>query len=897
VRLGPYEILGPLGEGGMGVVYRARDTRLDRIVAVKVLPPELAADSQFRERFEREARVIASLSHPHICPLFDIGHDSGVDFLVMEYLEGETLASRLEKGAVPFDHALTIAIEIATALDTAHRAGIIHRDLKPGNIFLTKNGARLLDFGLAKANPGRIISSTASRSLAGVPTALPTTPPAATMTAQGTILGTFQYMAPEQLEGHEADSRTDIFAFGCVLYEMVTGRKAFQGRTQVSLIGAILKDDPPPVSTVQAMSPAAFDFVVRKCLAKDPDRRWQTASDLFSQLEWIAQGGGAAPLTPAMDARATVPRGISPALAASVAVALAAIAGTAAWFLKPVPVAAPRPVPITRFQITLPPDQSFTRLGRHFVTISPDGTKIVYVANQQLYLRAIDQIDATPIRGTNIDPINPFFSPDSQWIGFYASGQLKKIAIAGGAAVKLCDATNPFGASWTGERILFGQGPAGIMEVSANGGMPKLIAKVEGNRGEVAHGPQLLPGGDHVLFTISQGQQWEDARAVVQSLKTGERKMLLEGATDTRYVETGHLLYGHDATMLAVPFDVQRLEVKGGPAAVIEGVTESIPTGSMQFDVSRTGTVTFVPGTIAAQRTLVWVDRQGKEDMVPVVPRPFGNLRISPDGKRVAVEVTDQEQAIWIWEFMRGTLTRLTFGRGSDSNPVWSPDGRRVLYSSMVDGERSVVWKAADGTGAAERLTRGAEAQNPRSITPDGKLLVVTIASKATGLDLGLVSMEGQHDVQPLLHSSFDENLPEISPNGRWIAYMSSESGTNEIYVRPFPEVDKGRWQVSAGGGSRPRWSRDGRELYFSDSPGINAGPSNMMATPIRADGSTFVWEKPVALFPRSSYGNYDIAANGRFLMVKFGRANQQQAQIVIVQNWLAELKIRVAAQ
>jgi hypothetical protein len=889
-RLGPYEIVAPLGAGGMGEVYRARDTRLDRIVAIKVLPPDLAADPQFRERFEREARVISSLSHPHICPLFDVGNDNGVEFLVMEHLAGETLSARLERGAIPLDQALTIAIEIASALDTAHRAGVVHRDLKPANIFLTKNGAKLLDFGLAKNNAGRAISSGAIRPIAGVPTALPTTPPAATITAQGTILGTFQYMAPEQLEGHDADPRTDIFAFGCVLFEMVTGRKAFQGKTQVSLIGAILKDDPPPVSTVQAMSPAAFDFVVRKCLAKDPDRRWQTASDLVSQLEWIAQGGGSTVLQSSVHERAKARRGIHPTLAAGVAVVLATVAGLVAWFLKPVPAAVPGP--LTRFVVTLPSDQNFTRAGRHFVAISPDGTKVVYVANQQLYLRAIDQVEATPIRGTNADPSNPFFSPDSQWVGFYASNQLRKIAINGGAAVKLCDATNPFGASWTADRIVFGQGPNGIMEVSATGGTPKVIAKVDGNKGEVAHGPHLLPGGDALLFTLAKAQQWEDARAVVQSLKTGQRKVLLEGATDAQYVETGHLLYGHDATMLAVPFDVQRLEVKGGPVALLEGVTEANPTGSMQFSLSRTGTVVFVPGTIAQNRSLVWKDRRGKEEVVPAGSKPFANPRLSPDGTRVAVEVSDQEQAIWIWEFMRGTLTRLTFGRASDIQPRWTPDGRRILYSSIVDGERSVVWKAADGTGAAERLTRGtrgADAQAPRSVTPDGKWLLVAIVSPTTGSDLNLVPLEGEHRTQPLLHAAFNEGNGEISPDGRWLAYQSDESGRVEVYVRPFPDVDKGHWQVSTDGGFAPRWSRDGRELFFSD-------PANVVAAAVRVDGSTFAAGKPVVLFPRASYGSYDVGRDGRFLVIKFGTLNQQQ-QIVIVQNWLEELKARVTSK
>jgi serine/threonine-protein kinase len=718
-------------------------------------------------------------------------------------------------------------------------------------------------------------------------TSLPTTPPAA-ITDKGTILGTFQYMAPEQLEGHEADSRTDLFAFGCVLYEMATGRKAFQGKTQVSLIGAILKDDPPPVSSVQALSPAAFDFAVRKCLAKDPDRRWQTASDLVSQLEWIAQAGAAA--TADGNASAIVPRvqsGVRPMLAAGAAVALAVFAGVAAWFLKPRPVELRQP--LTRFSITLPPDQLFTRLGRHVVAISPDGTKVVYVANQQLYLRGIDQLEATPIRGTKVDPVNPFFSPDGQWVGFYAVNQLRKIAIAGGAAVKLCDATNPFGVTWTGDRILFGQGARGIMEVPANGGVSNVLVKVEDGSGELAHGPQLLPGGDAVLFTLAKGQNWEEGRAVIYSLKTGQRKVLLEGAADARYIDTGHILYGHDATLLAVPFDVRRLDVTGGPVVVAEGVTEAIPTGSMQFALSETGTAAFVPGAVASQRSLAWVDRKGSETAIAIPTRAYVDPRLSPDGKRVAVAITDQEQAIWIGDLTGGSLSRLTFGRSGDVVPHWSHDGRRVFYSSVVNGERRVLWKAADGTGPAEPLTTTREGQIPRSASPDGRFLLVSGPDNANANgDMSLVSLEGKHELTPLLHSAFDENFGEISPDGKWIAYTSNESGAVDIYVRAFPEVDRGPWQISVGGGNQPRWSRDGRELFYRSSGGV------MMAAAVRTDGARFDPATPVTLSSRTDFVGFDVAPDGRFLIVKLNGMDQRP-QIVIVQHWIDELKARTA--
>jgi len=893
-RLGPYEIVAPLGAGGMGEVYRARDTRLDRIVAVKVLPADLAADAQFRERFEREARVISSLSHPHICPLFDVGNHDGTEFLVMEHLDGETLAARLERGPVPFDQALTIAIEIASALDAAHRAGIVHRDLKPANIFLTKTGARLLDFGLAKSN-ARAISSSAVRSIAGMPTALPTTPPAATLTAQGTILGTFQYMAPEQLEGQDADARTDVFAFGCVLFEMMTGRKAFSGKTQVSLIGAILKEDPPPVSTVQALSPAAFDFVVRKCLAKDPDRRWQTAADLVSQLEWIAQGGG----TQASPGAAKTPpatRRLALVIAA-VAIVAAAVGGAAGWFSRRAAIAVPGP--IGRFPVVLPPDQRFTRVGRHFVAISPDGTKIVYVANTQLYLRTIDQIEPTPIRGTNVDPIGPFFSPDGQWVGFYAGNQLRKIAIAGGAAVKLCDAVNPFGATWVGDRVLFGQGVRGVFEVSAAGGTPTIIAKVDAQRGEVALSPQLLPDGETLLFTRARGQNWDEAQAVVQSLKTGTSKVVVDGATDARYVETGHIVFGHDGSMLAVPFDVRTLAVTGGPVALVEGVGVGQQTGAMQFALSRTGTATFVPGSSTPSRTLAWIDRKGVETFIAAGLRPFQQPRISPDGTRVAVEIADRDQAIWIWEFARDTITRLTFGRAGDSQPRWMPDGRHILYSSNATGDRGVFMTAADGTGAPEQLTKVASARRPSAISPDGQWLVAGGGMPETAADLSLVRIQGDHRVQPLLHSAANEGNGEIAPDGRWIAYQSDESGRPEIYVRPFPDVERGRWQLSSGGGSVPRWSRDGKEIFFAAGPG-GRGVFNgtLMSVAVRTDGSTFIPEKPVALLTMAGYGiNFDVAPDGRFLFVKNSGATQELQQLIVVQNWIEELKARVASK
>jgi hypothetical protein len=522
-RLGPYEIVSAIGAGGMGEVYRARDTRLDRAVAIKVLPLT-AVDPQFRDRFEREARTVSRLDHPHICTLHDVGQEGDTAYLVMQHLDGETLEARLAHGSLPLADALALGVQIAEALDAAHRAGVVHRDVKPGNIMLTKSGAKLLDFGLAKMHAPQVPTMASM---------VPTTP---ALTTQGTILGTFEYMAPEQLAGEEADARTDIFALGVVLFEMVTGRRAFDRKTQATLIGAILKDEPPPVSSLVAVAPPALDFTVSKCLAKERDRRWQSAGDIASQLSWIARSGAASgSVAPSV---ATAPRletsvrttrsPARPWIATAAVIAVIAATAAVTWLLKPAPAVSPQAV--TRFTIDLPEGQAFTRTGRPYIAISPDGTRVVYVANQQLYLRTLDQVAAVPIRGSNVDPVNPFFSPDGNWIAFWSpiSNDLKKLAVTGGTPVTIAAAGNPYGASWSGERIVFAAGAEGIYEVPASGGTPRQIVKVDGSK-EQAFGPQLLPD-DCVLFTLATNKAWDNARIVVQSIATGTRTVVAEAA-------------------------------------------------------------------------------------------------------------------------------------------------------------------------------------------------------------------------------------------------------------------------------------------------------------------------------------------------------------------------------
>ena len=905
-RLGPYEIVAPIGAGGMGEVYKARDTRLDRIVAIKVLSAALATDREFRERFDREAKSISSLNHPNICTLYDVGHDQGHEFLVLEFLEGETLAARIAKGPLPLPEALKIAVEISSALDKAHRQGIVHRDLKPGNVMLTRAGAKLLDFGLATKNAA----------LAGVPASeLPTG--VAPLTARGTILGTFQYMAPEQIEGEPADPRTDIFAFGAVLYETITGRKAFTGKSQVSLLGTILKEDPTPVSELQPMTPPALGRVIRTCLRKDRDDRFQSAHDLWLQLQWVEEGGSAAGLpAPVVVHRKRRERSIW--IAAGVAFAAVAFGG--AWWLKPAP---PVTHVVTRFQYTLPEGQNFTRPGRHDVAFSPDGARLAYVANQQLYLRAMDQLEAQPVRGTNEDPMEPVFSPDGQWLAYFtpvggagtnAGGSawvLKKIAVAGGAPVTLGTlAAAPYGATWRNGTIAFGMNAgnvAGVQTVPDSGGAPQTIVTVDPKKERVMH-PQLLVDGTHLLFvsaplvstTVTEGQ------IVVQTLDGKDRRTLVNGGTDPRVLPAGQLVYIHDGTLLAVPFDNKRLTVTGGPVPILEGVVETRTTGTGQFAISSEGTLAFRPGTAPAAppSTLIWVDRQGHEQPISAKPRAYAYPRLSPDGAKIAVGSTDEENDIWVFDLAKETLTRLTFGPAFEIHPAWTLDNKDVLFSSNPSGNLATVpmdilRKAADGTGATEALTHGLEGGYPMGISPDGKSLVFRRPNPSFGLYV--LPLEPKGDAHALIADpNFSVLNGEISPDGRWIAYDSTESGRPEVYVRPFPAVDSGRWQISAEGGSMPLWARSGREIFF-----LNAA-NRMIAVSVPA-GPSFTYGKPEALFDFTPYFNavstgrmFDISPDGkRFLTAKPVGSGPAAARpsIVVVSHWFDEVKARMPAQ
>jgi Tol biopolymer transport system component/predicted Ser/Thr protein kinase len=864
----------------MGEVYRARDTRLERTVAVKVLPAHLSASAESRQRFEREAKTISQLSHPHICALYDVGNQDGVEFLVMEYLEGETLSERLLKGALPFDHVLRYGIEIADALDKAHRQGIVHRDLKPGNVMLTKSGVKLLDFGLAKA-----VAPATPQQLTSFPTQQ-------ALTQEGTILGTFQYMAPEQLEGREADARTDIFAFGAVLYEMATGQKAFSGRTQASLIAAIIERVPPPVSTISPMTPPAFDRVVKTCLEKDPEDRWQTAHDAMLELKWVAEGGSAAGLPAPVVAR----RRSRERLAWIVAGILAA--STVA--LAVLELTRPRSAsPVVRSNVLPPENTSFSFVGGGAgpVAVSPDGRQLAFVtsefgAKKLLWVRPLESLVAKPLPAT-ADATYPFWSPDSRFLGFFAGGKLKRIEVAGGPALSICDAPDARGGSWSREgTILFEpsfRDP--IHRVSANGGKSVPATKLDVSRNETTHRwPFFLPDGRHFLFfsgSHTAGAESELDAIFVGSLD-GEKPKLLVNARSNAAYAAGHLLFVRQKTLLAQAFDPKSLKLTGEAFPIAENVQDDPGFFNAVFSVSDQGTLAYQEaGGTTGLSELTWVDRTGKKLEVLGDPADYFEPRISPDGRRVAVAIEDPGD-IWIYDLARRVRTRLTFAESDDFAPTWSPDGTRVAFSSQRTGSGDIYAKAASGTGADELLLSSKIFKVPNSWSPDGRYLAYIAFQGAPGstADLWLLSLpDGK--ASPLLQTQFAELQAVFSPDGRWLAYASNESGRFEIYVQPFPGPG-GKWQISTSGGIQPRWARGGKELFFL------APEGKIMSVEVRAH-TVFEAGAPKALFAtalKNAPGPpYDVSSDGQRILLNRPIHEESSPPITLVQNWTALLK------
>ena len=890
-RLGPYEITGALGAGGMGEVYRARDTRLERTVAIKVLPAHRADTPEARQRFEREARAISALNHPNICHLYDVGNENGTAFLVMEYMEGQTLAERLARGPLATEQVLKIGMEICDALDKAHCAGFIHRDLKPANIMLTKTGAKLMDFGLAATAAGA-----GSSGMSVLPTM------SKQLTAEGTILGTFQCMSPEQLEGREADSRSDIFALGAVIYEMATGRHAFEGKSQASVIGAILERQPPPISSVQPMAPRALDRVVKTCLAKDPDERWQTARDVKLQLQGIVEEGAVTASIPAVTP-STSPSRLKWA-AVLLGLAVLAVALGLWWSAR-----VKEPARAMQLSLELPVTLSGIYTGNPGCPfdISRDGSKVVFVGEEhnrpQLYIRQLDQQFASPIPGTDTEPIQPFFSPDGEWIAYFSAGKLRKVSVRGGPITILGDAPVPHGGSWSDDGwIIFGSGlGSGLVRVPENGGTPENLTVPNGKAQEVSHRwPQTLPGNQTVLFTIQLDSQvtYDNARVAALSLKDKTWKTLFTGGSYARYVPSGHIVYVRAGTLMAAPFDLKRLELTGPAVPVENGVlTSTNSSGGAQFAVTPAGTLMYVPGNSRPpDRLLMWVDRAGHATELHVPANNYGAPRISPTGKIAALQLqTDGVPTIWVYDFTRNTLSRLTFGTGVRTAPIWTPDGKRVLYRTVAEGFPAIRQKPADGSGSEEVVLRETDpAVTPFSISPDGKVLLFGKRGNEGAMGIYKANMEGgDRNAEPYLRSTYGtlaQAQAEFSPDGHWVAYSSNESGREEIYVQPFPGPG-GKWIVSSDGGSVPRWSRSGREIFYRNA-------DKMMSVEVQTQ-PTFQAGTPHVLFQGSySITPYDVAPDSQhFLLVKDKEGQPEAREVKVVLNWVQELKRRVPAK
>ncbi len=881
-RLGPYEILSAVGAGGMGEVYKARDTRLDRTVAIKILPGHLADRTNLRERFDREAKTIASLNHPHICALYDVGHQDGTDYLVMEYLEGETLAHRLAKGPLLLEQMLQYATEIADALDKAHRKGITHRDLKPGNIMMTKSGTKLLDFGLAKLTQGEKPATPY--------TELPTQKDA--ITAEGTILGTLQYMAPEQVEGREADARTDIFAFGLVVYEMATGKKAFEGKSQASLIAKILETEPAPISTLQPMTPPALERLVRKCLAKDRDDRWQSAKDLTDELKWIAEQSH--PPQSAVATPAPVPQTTRPKFfwIAAVVALVAAVAVAGVFYLR----RAPGEQRSFRFAVAPPEKHTFPVLSNtpSFLSMSPDGTKLAFVVvdpseHSMLWVRDLDSQTAQPIPGTD-DAQAPFWSPDSRFIAFSDNSSLKKISVSGGPVQTISTSQALGGGTWNRDGvILFAPATLGerIFRVSAAGGSPTPVTVLDPQRENADTWPSFLPDGKHFLY-LTRSPNPTSGEIHVGSLDSKETKQILNLTTFALYAPPGYLLFARAGTLMAQPFDADRLEFKGDAVPIAQGVQFSALNGRAAVAVSDNGVLAYRLVPSAGQLRLVFADRKGAEQQLAAPPHAYRNPRLSPDGQRIAVTIDEGGSQEWLLDISRGTLSRLTFEGNYNGGTAWTPDGKRITFGSDRAGPRNLFWQPADGSGAAERLMTNDHTQVASSWSPDGQALLFEQTGPGTGFDVWTYRTSDRKS-QPFLNSRFNEIGPRFSPDAHWMAYASDESGRYEVYVQPYPGPG-GKWQVSTEGGTEPVWARNG-ELFYRN--GEKVMVVQTMTSPTFSAGTPkLLFEGRYATY--QSLPDYDVTPDAqRFLFLNTG--DESRAEISVVVNWPEELKQRSA--
>jgi eukaryotic-like serine/threonine-protein kinase len=873
VRLGPYEILDALGAGGMGEVYRARDTRLGRDVAVKVLPAEFSADPIRKQRFEREAKTISSLNHPHICVLHDVGSQDSISYLVMECVEGETLAKRLEKGPLPLEQVLKYGMQIADALDKAHRSGVVHRDLKPGNIMLTSSGAKLLDFGLAKpAVP-----------LTSVATLTATVTQSSPMTEQGAIVGTFQYMSPEQVEGKELDGRSDIFSLGAVLYEMLTGQRAFQGKSQLSVASAILEKEPAPITVVKPTTPLALDHVIRKCLAKTPEDRWQSASDLAGELKWIAESGTQAVGAAVTPATTKSRERLAWLIAGTLTVALVV---TSIWLRNSKP-----PGQMMYF----PAPMSFPASD---IAIAPNGHTIAVLGylesagKNALWIYELGSQTARHLTNTE-GATYPFWSPDGRYLAFFADGKLKKLEISGGPVQIICDAPSGRGGTWNKDGVIVftpdARSGVGLYRVSASGGALAPLSKLDKNRRELSHRwPMFLPDGTHYLYMATNfaGQKSVDA-IFVGSLDSDERHFVVEASANAAYAAPDYLLFYRDGTLFAQPFNLKRFALTGEARVILTDLQYQPQVKRAMFAASENGVLVAQTGSGVALSRPVWFDRKGKELGALGKPDVYGNVSIAPNGKFVAVSITDiasQNTDIWTYDLQHGNTKRLTFDPAQDSVPIWSPDAAQLVFASNRRDFNDLYVKPSDGAQEEKNASHSDTDKFPNDWSKEGKYILYT-----QGTDLWFVSLPELKDSLFLKAPSVLRN-GQFSPDGKWVAYASNESGKWEIYVTSFP-APRGKWQVSVGGGEQPRWRGDGRELFYL-SP-----DSRVMAVPVTT-GANFDSGTPLTLFqatPRQPIPLYDlfvyeVSRDGQRFLIITPVKEAETAPMSIVLNWMAKL-------
>jgi serine/threonine-protein kinase len=881
-----YRIQAKIGAGGMGEVYRATDTRLNRDVAIKVLPEALARDGDRMTRFEREAKVLASLNHPNIASIYGLEESNGARALVMELVEGLTLAERIKQGALPLDEALSMAKQIAEALEYAHERGIIHRDLKPSNVKLTPDGqVKVLDFGLAKALEGE----TSEEELQNSPTL------SAAATRAGVLLGTAAYMSPEQARGKRVDRRADIWAFGCVLYEMLTGQDAFGGETTSDILACVIRAE-PDWSAIPASVPPRIRELLRRCLQKDPKKRLQAIGDARITLEDVLSGTPQE-AGPPQAQTAAVPVW-QHALPWAGGVLLALVVGVAVWELRP----RPEPPAVVQFSFGPPAgDTLAVLLGSTPVAISPDGTAVVFVVRHsgisQLYVRRLDRLEATPLKGTD-NAFYPFFSPDGQWVAFFATGKLKKVSALGGTPVTLCDAPTSRGGTWSPDNsIIFGSANSGLMRVPASGGTPERLTRLDSSRGERSHRwPRVLPGGKAVLFNGGDflGDALMRPPISLAVLKTGEVRTLPLQGSNVRYVP-GYLAFTRGEALFAAPFDLQRLEVTGPPFPA--GDVLIAPSGAASFAVSETGSLAYITAGARIGK-LAWVDAKGVAEM-PGVPAQnyFNRLQLSPDGKRVVLVILEGGfRHIWVYDTVRGSLTRLTFGDSDNASPTWSPDGRRIAFWSSKDGNLGILTKPADGSGSEETLLSTKDLGFPSSWSPDGKFLFYWQPGPTGNWGIWVLPLEGERKPQPLLtNNQFDQINAVLSPDGKYLAYTSNESGRYEVYVRPFGQ-GSGKWQISTGGGAQPVWERDGKQLFYRESGNI-MGVDVTTQPLFSASTPRVVVPSAMTATLSSGLDAFDVSPDGhRFLVHQQSSEADQTVQINVILNWNEELK-RMAPQ